>query len=184
MFERTHRTGDQPRSLPATPPDANGVITTTMIADADLAGRLARGALFSRANTVALIVGTPLVVILTSAGFALQRSDGIVVTAVTAAACAAIVCAVVLAVARARSTSAMRRIIPPGTEIGAEFGYGWIGHRLAGNHSRISLDFVDKVRVTDDIVMLTRGRRPIVLLPRELVPQPIVDEYLRRFGRA
>ncbi|MGC4934364.1 hypothetical protein ACLQ3C_11855 [Gordonia sp. DT30] len=82
------------------------------------------------------------------------------------------------------SRSRMRRLVPAGTPMSAEFTPLWIGHRVGATYSVIPLERFDRVVAGPTVVMLCTRRRPVVLLPRELVPPQVIADYESRYGRS
>lgn len=154
-----------------------------MPADASTADRLARGGLPLGA-IVGRVIVTTVIGVLIALGLSLKDDGGdVMLSIITAMVVATILTAALITSAVQRVRHRMRRLVPVGTPLSAEFTPLWIGHRLGGDYAQLSLGSETRVRVNDRVVMLSRGRRPVVLLPREMVPQIVVDDYLARFRR-
>lgn len=154
-----------------------------MPADASTADQLARGGLPLGAIVGRFIVA-PVIGVFIALGFSLKDDGGdVMVSIITAVVVVTILTAALITSTLLRLRRRMRRLVPVGTPLSAEFTPLWIGHRLGGDYAQLSLGSLTRVRVNDRVVMLSRGRRPVVLLPREMVPQVVVDDYLARFRR-
>lgn len=171
-----------PPPYPGSGPD--GVLRTHLIAGHATAERLCRGVLSPRwiVRQMSVNVGLGVIVVvfvgLTGHDLVLALASAVFLVAVIL-----IVTALLIGVVMLRTRRRMRRLIPAGTPMAAEFTPLWIGHQTGASFAQIPLDRFNRVVVNDYAVMLCQGRRPLVLLPRELVPPQVVDDYQSRYRR-
>lgn len=99
---------------------------------------------------------------------------------------AGIVMALVAAVQVVTTPAKFARTIPVGAPMAAEFGPDAVSVSIGGYSRRADLAKVSAVRMHDDaMVVFAKGAarwRAVTLIPRELVPPQIADDYLTRFG--
>ncbi|UZF57426.1 hypothetical protein [Gordonia polyisoprenivorans] len=162
----------------------DGVLRTHVIADDVLGPRLCRGALLTPGwllrQSLPLVVGAFLAAIVASSTDSWPPA---VVTVVVVLGLVLLAQATMLTLGIVLGQRRMRRIMPAGTPVGAEFTPLWIGHRVGATYSQIPLERFDRVVVNSRVVLLCTGRRTVVLLPRELVPPQVIADYRARYGR-
>ncbi|WP_238534859.1 hypothetical protein [Gordonia polyisoprenivorans] len=177
-----------PLSPTAPPPyvgaGPDGVLRAELIADDALGPRLCRGALLTPGWM--LRQSLPAAVGALVAAVAASSTDSwppAVVTVVVVLGLFLLAQATMLTLGIALGQRRMRRIMPAGTPVGAEFTPLWIGHRVGATYSQIQLERFDRVVVNSRVVLLCTGRRTVVLLPRELVPPQVIADYRARYRR-
>lgn len=177
-----------PLSPTAPPPyvgaGPDGVLRTELIADDALGSRLCRGALL-RSGWM-LRQSLPAAVGALVAAVAASSTDSwplAVVTVVVVLGLFLLAQATMLTLGIVLGQRRMRRIMPAGTPVGAEFTPSWIGHRVGATYSQIPLERFDRVVINSRVVLLCTGRRTVVLLPRELVPPQVIADYWARYLR-
>ncbi|MGX7694722.1 hypothetical protein [Gordonia polyisoprenivorans] len=162
----------------------DGVLRTHLIADDALGPRLCRGALLTPGWMLRQSV--PAAVGALVAALAASSTDSwppAVVTVVVVLGLFLLAQAAMLTLGIALGQRRMRRIMPAGTPVGAEFTPLWIGHRVGATYSQIPLERFDRVVINSRVVLLCTRRRTVVLLPRELVPPQVIADYRARYLR-
>ncbi|WP_249154769.1 hypothetical protein [Gordonia polyisoprenivorans] len=177
-----------PLSPTAPPPyvgaGPDGVLRAELIADDALGPRLCRGALLTPGwmlrQSVPAAVGA--LVAAVAASFT-DSWPPAVVTVVVVLGLFLLAQAAMLTLGIVLGQRRMRRIMPAGTPVGAEFTPLRIGHRVGATYSQIPLERFDRVVINSRVVLLCTGRRTVVLLPRELVPPQVIADYRARYLR-